>query len=120
MLGNYAKMVGQLEAVITPLGFVQRMDSPWSVTFDRSDGSSIVFEGDQASYPAFTLWLKPEGDDVGYALWLLIQILHTQLPEERRKPSFDNQLWFLQTREPDFWAQPEGWQARYAQQNVEF
>lgn len=97
MLGAYREMLKRVERVGRGLGFKLIRDEDFLATLRRADGWSLSLEGDRVAYPGFTLFVESparKGAQGIYAIWVLMECF--KLPDDRKRPSLDNQLWFLE------------------------
>ena len=112
MIGDLARIRDAVASAAASLGFASVEDEDWLACFRRGDAWMLELSGDAASYPAFGLNIvSPSGKR--YALWLLMRAFDDATPDERKRPSLDNQLWFLTAFNDELFSEPASYREDY-------
>lgn len=120
MFEPYATTLVAWTGMTRPLGFEMVEDENFSAILSRADGARIHFSADRA-YNGLTVGIVPvsSADRIsGYALWLLMEAFAGELPNDKRRPSWANQMWFFQTFYSRLLESDDGYRDRYRRLNT--
>lgn len=95
MIGEYSKLLCQLQAAFSPLGFEPDIDEDFLAILKNKAKLEISLESDPASYPSFTLSITRPGYDEDIVIWIAMLAFERAFQRKHENPTFKNQLSFL-------------------------
>jgi len=103
MIAAYDGVFEAVSRSLSTLGMTLVRNDDYIARFSAPDGRAVDLLGDRYAAPGFQIAMvagthgRPHGE--GLAIDILMEALASEILEDHRHPSLENQLWFLQTFE---------------------